>query len=153
MDSLINKRLDKVYCRIKPSNTHGVGIFAIRDIPEGTNPFADSYIGQDSVLIEKTKIKNKTFSGMIEDYFPTNGNSKCIVPMWPNQIIWTNYINYTDDEKKVNIILDSHGVWRTNKLVKSGEELLEDPSDHFENGNFKVRYVDKYKNDYLNLRN
>jgi len=51
MDKLTLKRLEKVYCRLAPSSVHGVGIFAIKDIPKGINPFADSYIGQDAQLI------------------------------------------------------------------------------------------------------
>jgi len=30
---------DGVYCRLSASPIHGVGVFAIRDIPKGTNPF------------------------------------------------------------------------------------------------------------------
>ncbi|MBI3630928.1 MAG: SET domain-containing protein [Candidatus Sungbacteria bacterium] len=28
-----------IYCRLQPSGLHGIGIFAIRDIPKGTDPF------------------------------------------------------------------------------------------------------------------
>jgi hypothetical protein len=153
MEKLAIKRLENtVYCRLGVSTVHGVGIFAIKEIPKGVNPFADSYIGQDAVLIHKNKIKNENISKLLEDYFPTNGNENCIIPLFPNQPIWTNYLNYTSDPEKVNIFLDSTGVWKTTKTIPLGEELLEDPQDHFINGDFKVRYVDRLKNDYLNLR-
>ncbi len=32
-------RLHKTYCRLRPSAIEGVGVFAIRDIPKGVNPF------------------------------------------------------------------------------------------------------------------
>jgi hypothetical protein len=32
---------DQVYCRLRPSPLHGVGVFAIRKIPAGLCPFAD----------------------------------------------------------------------------------------------------------------
>ena len=153
MESLALRRLEKVYCRLAPSKVHGIGIFAIKEIPEGTNPFVDSYIGQDAQLIHKNKIKNNEIAKLLEDYFPTNGNEKCILPLFPNQPILTNYINYTSVADKVNILLDSNGMWRTTRRILIGEELLENPQDHFENGTFKVRQLDKYKNDYLNLRN
>ena len=44
----INKRkrllgnLKNTYCRLKPSNIEGVGVFAIRDIPQGVNPLPES---------------------------------------------------------------------------------------------------------------
>jgi hypothetical protein len=152
MEKIILKRLDKVYCRIGVSSTHGVGIIAVRDIPKGTNPFADSYIGQDSVLINKKKVSNENIKKMLEDYFPTNENPDFIIPSYPNQIIWTNYLNYTSSEK-ANIILDDYGKWTTITDIKAGEELLEDPSHHFNSdGSFKSRTLNKNKNDYLNLR-
>lgn len=36
---LIKDLEENVCCRIKPSPVHGVGVFAIRDIPKGTDPF------------------------------------------------------------------------------------------------------------------
>ena len=36
---LLNNLKNDIYCRIKPSKKPGVGLFAIRDIPENTNPF------------------------------------------------------------------------------------------------------------------
>ena len=153
MEKLILKRLDKVYIRIGVSKVHGVGLIAIKEIPKGVNPFSDTYIGQDAQLIEKTKIKNENIKKMLEDYYPTNGNDKFIIPMYPNQPVWTNYLNYTSDDSKVNIFLDSSGSWRTTRIIYVGEELLENPMHHFNaDGSFKVRMVSKDKNDYLNLR-
>lgn len=37
-DALLD-RLHKTYCRLRPSAIEGVGVFAIRDIPKGINPF------------------------------------------------------------------------------------------------------------------
>lgn len=36
---LLKHLQDGVYCRLSVSRIHGVGVFAIRDIPKGTNPF------------------------------------------------------------------------------------------------------------------
>lgn len=36
---LIENLFNKTYCRIQPSKKHGVGVFAIKEIPEGVNPF------------------------------------------------------------------------------------------------------------------
>ena len=35
-------QLKNTYCRLKPSKIEGVGVFAIRDIPEGVNPFGEA---------------------------------------------------------------------------------------------------------------
>ena len=40
---LREQRLKRVlrdcYCRLQPSKIHGIGVFAVRDIPKGRNPF------------------------------------------------------------------------------------------------------------------
>jgi SET domain-containing protein len=46
---------DRVYTRIKPSNIHGVGVFAIRPIPKGTSIFP--YDNSPIVWIKNDKIK------------------------------------------------------------------------------------------------
>ena len=130
-DSLCIKKLDKrVWCRLKPSSVHGVGIFAIKDIPRGTDPFVDSYMGDQFSLIDKKKLTSLSpeIKQMLEDYWPTNKNKEAIVPLYPNTLVWTNYLNYTDDERKVNIHLNDQGKWETLREIKEGEELLENPS-------------------------
>ena len=36
---LLNRVLRNCYCRLQPSNIHGIGVFAVSDIPKGRNPF------------------------------------------------------------------------------------------------------------------
>jgi len=36
---LVREVLADCYCRLQPSAIHGIGVFAIRDIPRGKNPF------------------------------------------------------------------------------------------------------------------
>ena len=154
-DLLATKKLSThVWCRLGVSNVHGVGIFALKDIPKGTDPFIDSYMGDEFCLIHKNKIENlpEEIKTMLEDYWPTNGNSKAIVPMFPNALVWTNYLNYTKDDNKVNIYLNDEGKWETTKDIKKGEELLENPQHHFNSdGSFKIRQITK-KN-YLSFKN
>lgn len=121
---LILKRLSQVYCRLAPSPIHGVGVFAIKDIPKGTNPFNNSYMAQEAILINKNKLEDfgPEILSLLHDYHPSTNQQ--IVSNFPNQLIWTNYINYTDNP---NIELMSNGEWMTLKDIKKGEELLEDP--------------------------
>ena len=39
-----------VYCRLRQSSVHGIGVFAIRDIPRDTNPFAGARVEQWSAI-------------------------------------------------------------------------------------------------------
>jgi hypothetical protein len=36
---LLSRVLRECYCRLQPSKIHGIGVFAVRDIPKGRNPF------------------------------------------------------------------------------------------------------------------
>lgn len=150
----IKKLRNHVWCRLGVSSIHGVGIFAIKDIPKGTDPFADSYMGDEFCLVNKKKLSDipEELTKMIEDYWPTNGNSRAILPVYPNALVWTNYLNYTQDDDKVNIHLNDNGQWETTKDIKKGEELLENPQHHFDSrGDFKIRQVTHRH--YLSFKN
>jgi len=36
---LLRRVLNHCYCRLQPSSIHGIGVFAVRDIPRRKNPF------------------------------------------------------------------------------------------------------------------
>jgi len=36
---LLRRVLADCYCQLQPSPIHGIGVFAIRDVPKGRNPF------------------------------------------------------------------------------------------------------------------
>jgi len=126
-EKLILKRLEKVYCRIAPSQIHGVGVFAIRDIPNDINPFNNSFMAQEAIVVNKNKIKDlgPEILSLLHDQHPTSDPNEQIVSNFPNQLIWTNYINYTNNP---NIELMTNGEWKTLRDIKKGEELLEDPN-------------------------
>ena len=147
------KRLDNVYCKLKPSPIHGVGIFAIKDIPENINPFKDSYLGQDGITLDKNDILYKNLEDekkkLLEDYHPTNKSNIQYISGYPNQLIWTNYLNYIYDDR-ANMKLLENGEWITTKKINKGEELLENPNDLFnEDGTHKIYKVKK--NTYRNI--
>ena len=129
-EKMILKRLDRVYCKLKPSPVHGIGIFSIKTIPSGINPFKDSYMAQEAIVLPKKKIKEE-YKTLLNDYHPSRDNNQ-VVSNWPNQIIWTNYLNYSEEP---NIELMTNGEWLTLRIIEKGEELLEDPSRLFDSEN------------------
>jgi hypothetical protein len=123
-EKLILKRLDEVYCRLMPSPIHGIGVFSIKQIPIGTSLFKGSYMAQEAIVVNKHKIKEKEILRMLHDYHPTSDDKLQIVSNFPNSLIWSNYINYSDVP---NIELMTNGEWKTLRQIEKGEELLEDP--------------------------
>ena len=142
-EKLIFKRLERVYCRLQPSPLHGVGIFAIRKINKGSNPFRDSYMAQGAILVNKNRV-NEVYEKLLEDYHPSEpSGSQRILSDYPNQPIWTNYLNYVNEGNEPNIQLMQDGEWRVLRDIEVGEELLEDPKRLFNSDgshkSFKLR--------------
>jgi SET domain-containing protein len=127
-EKLILNRLDRIYCKLAPSKIHGIGVFAIKPIFKGINPFKDSYIAQDAILVNKSKIKDEIIKSLLNDYHPNDDNNDQIISSFPNQPLWTNYINYSDNP---NIELMENGEWETIRQINIGEELLENPKSFF----------------------
>lgn len=135
-EKLILKRLNKVYCKLGPSSIHGVGVFAIRDIPIGINPFKDSYMAQEGIMISKNKIPPE-YKDLLEAYHPSDkNNNDRFISNFPNELMWTNYINYSETP---NIELMTNGEWRTLRYIQTNEELVEDPKNLFNaDGSHKI---------------
>ena len=81
---LLENLKNNVYCRIKKSKVHGVGVFAIKDIPININPFENT-IGcddKDVVILNESDITylNKGVKKMIDSFYhETNG--QYIIPV------------------------------------------------------------------------
>jgi len=139
---LILGRLNYLKIRIQPSKIHGVGLFAIEDIPENSNPFLFSYMGMDGYLFKKNELKkiSKEKLEMLQAYYPPDINGNQYIPGFPSTLILTNYLNF--DEVNPNIELKEDGNWRTLRNIKKGEELLENPTKLFnKDGIHKIFYT------------
>jgi len=104
-----------VWCRIKTSAIHGVGVFAIRDIPEGTK------IWQWDVLFHKISIDElddlvPEVRELILDLFPLDSGDNHVT-FSPNIIMLQALMNHAD---KPNTL------WNTAiKPIKKYEEVTE----------------------------
>jgi hypothetical protein len=114
-----------VYCRLKPSK-HGIGVFAIRDIPINTDPFKGCMPNSDFVAIPKKiihKLKNPV-KEMVKDFCPLQ-DGEYWFPTTGLQAIDKSY--YLNHSKKPNMkTQDSGENFITSRNIKAGEELLVD---------------------------
>lgn len=118
------KSLDNVYCRLKQSK-YGVGVFAIRDIPKGTNPFIGCYNGE-FIPIEKDIIDKLSdpIKEMIIDFCPFEDN-KYYVPEDGLQSIDISF--YLNHSKEPNMQEDEGGLnFFSARNIMAGEELTVD---------------------------
>ena len=129
--SLIFNLENDVYCRIKPSKKHGVGVFAIKDIPKGVEPFkltGVKYYNGRVLNIKKDDIDKLDFGvkKIIEDFYHEEDGKYGIPYRGPNGNDISYYMN---SSKKPNIGFksikkSSMVVFETIRKIKKGEELF-----------------------------
>jgi len=108
-----------VFVRLKPSRLHGIGVFAIRDIPKETYVFRGD--GDEMVWVKAsvTKRLDKEVKKLYRDFCVLrDGNYGCprnfnlLTPAW--------YINHS---AKPNLAADENLDFYSTRRIKTGEEL------------------------------
>jgi len=96
---LLNRVLRDCFCRLQPSNIHGIGVFAVREIPKGRNPFKmiPKYgdIGYVRITDDELAALPPRLSKLIRDLFiPTDGEMH-IPNHGMNLINLNSYLNHS----------------------------------------------------------
>ena len=96
---LLNRVLRDCYCRLQPSQIHGIGVFAVRDIPKGKNPFRTlpkyADFGYVRITEDELDALPSKLSQLIRELFlPTGG--KMHIPNYGTNVIRLNcYLNHS----------------------------------------------------------
>lgn len=119
------RNLQSTYCRLAPSRISGVGVFAIRDIPDGIDPFQ---FGNQTKWVEfaEDDFKNmdKEIRKMISDFFVYEKDGKVYVPENGfNKLDMGFYLNSSD---KPNMATKDGNRFYALRKIKKGEELSVD---------------------------
>lgn len=114
--------LRNTYCRLKLSK-HGIGVFAIRDIPKDTNPYLNCRKVR-WLKFKKTEIAAlpKEIQYMIEEYYGHDGEYNYI----PYHGLNGNDISfYHNHSQHPNIATPDNGqTFITSREIEKGEELF-----------------------------
>jgi len=120
---------DNVYARIKPSPIHGVGIFAILDIPKGTDVFRGEIRRFVEIPAKEVEGADPELKKIYDDFCGRNGkNYSC--PDSFNNLTPSWYLNHSKTE--ANSVCDEKGRIITLRDIKKGEELILDYSKYEE---------------------
>lgn len=127
---------ESIYARLGVSSIHGVGVFAIKDIPKDTNIFSNDQM--EVSWFEKDAINELKLEPELQKLYsdfcilkngkygaPTNFNS--MTPGW--------YINEPINKNEGNVYPDSEYNFFAKRDIKKGEELTVEYSlfsEHFE---------------------
>ena len=137
---MINHLKNDIYCRLAPSTINGIGVFAIRDIPKGTNPFKTLNPNKDDIItitpneLKKEGINENTIK-LCKDVFGGFEPRECdIYHYGPNDINIMFYMNHSTNNN-IDVIELNNSVYYgfiTNRDIKTGEELFIN-YDHYNN--------------------
>ena len=126
----ILKNLANTYCRIKFSRLSGVGVFAIRDISSGINPFTGAK-NQKWIKFRVSELKglDGEIFRMVDDFFVIEEDSTIYIPETGlNGIDISFFVNHS---KNHNLkYLENSQNFMTIKKIKKGQELTADYSSY-----------------------
>jgi SET domain-containing protein len=115
---------DKVWARLGPSPIHGIGVFAIRPIPAGTNIFESDSIGL--VWVAKTALAQATATAaqraFYED-FAIDGGEHFGCPVDFNHLTPGWYLNQPAPGQDSNVDSDAALNFTARRDIAEGEEL------------------------------
>ena len=132
----ILEKLANTYCRLKPSPAEGVGVFAIRDIPENTNPFLGVKAPEwQEFNLSELQHLDKEILKMIDDFNVIEKDGTVLVPECAlNGMDLSFFLNNSESPNMKTI--DEGFTFIASREIKKSEELTVAYST----------YDDKYKN-------
>jgi SpoVK/Ycf46/Vps4 family AAA+-type ATPase len=127
---LIEHLMNDIYCRIGVSKVAGVGVIAIKDIPNGIDPFKNLSSRKEKIIIlNKNDLQgiDKNVKKVLRDFFDSNNSNEFhILSEGPNFINISYYLNHSNNPN-IDIVEDNKSDYfgfRTNRIIKKGEELF-----------------------------
>ena len=119
----ILKNLENTYCRIRTSKINGVGVFAIKDIPKGINPFNKAKAqGWQKFKISELRFLDKEVFKMVEAFFTIQKDNTIYIPKGGLNEMNISYI--MNDSFKPNVKMAKDEVnFTTLRKINKGVEL------------------------------
>ena len=121
-----------VYTRLKVSD-HGVGVFAIKDIPANTNIFKNDNTKMKWIAQSEVEKLEPELKKLYDDFCVVKDN-KFGCPVSFNQLTVGWYLN--NDTNNPNVVCDKNYDFYSLKEIKMGEELTVDYSKYSDD--FKI---------------
>jgi SET domain-containing protein len=118
------RELEDTWCRLAPSPVHGIGVFAIRDIPTGTNPFSVGMEEWTPLSLEEVRSLPRAVQELIDCYCCIR-NGHFIVPKYGFKF-W-DMVHFINHSLQPNVeSCDGGAFFRTIRDIRAGEEILID---------------------------
>lgn len=119
----IIKNLKNTYCRLKPSKIEGVGVFALRNIPKGINPFGGTKKQiWHKFQISELKILGGEILSLIDSFFVVHKDGTVYIPDSGLNGMDISYFLNNSEEASIKTIDDGEN-FITLRKIKKNEEL------------------------------
>ena len=124
-ESLLKDLNNHTYVMIKPSPLHGIGVFAIRDIPKGTKNIFSQGVGEwIKLTLAEVESLPKNTRDLVENHCLFDEQFYFVPDYGFKLVDLVIYLNHSDTP---NIISINEGEYfETITDIKEGEELLVD---------------------------
>lgn len=127
-DEVVEHLRSDVFVRLRPSPLHGIGVFAVRDIPAGVDPFQERKLGLSliKVPIEAVMLDAsipEPVKGLVADLCSDRDGMINIPRCGLNGVMVLYYMNRSNDP---NMEVDENYFFRSSRLIEAGEELTID---------------------------
>jgi len=134
---------NQTYCRVQPSETHGVGVFAVKDIPSGVCPWftPNHHFLGGTVRFTSHEI-SKLDDGVRQillDYNLLSKRGLFVHPCELEVLHITQFLNASSDPN-LNLDMEREDTFKTIKEIKSGEELTVDYQKDLEETEWSYNY-------------
>ncbi len=124
---LVRRVLADCYCSLQPSPIHGIGVFAIRDIPRGRNPFAtmQRYSRPGYMRISDAELAALPggLAQLIRRLFVPTDGAMWLPTSGTNIVYLFAYLNHSATP---NLRTDDGFHFFTRRRIRCGEELTVD---------------------------
>jgi SET domain-containing protein len=122
----------RCFARLRPSPIHGIGVFAIRDIPAGTNIFSDDSSEMEWVDAKDVARTSGEIRRLYHD-FCVRQVGKYGGPKGFNNLTVSWYLNEPTPGNAPNVVCRGDFDFFAARDIEAGEELTVDYSTYSEN--------------------
>jgi len=124
-ETLLNDLMHDTYVMIKPSPLHGIGVFAIRDIPKGTRNIFSKGVGEwIKLTIAEVEALPKHSKDLVENHCLFDEDYYYVPDYGFKLVDLVIYLNHSDIPNVVSINEGEYFEAITD--IEAGEELLVD---------------------------
>ncbi len=140
---VLHRLKTRAFCRVQPSKAHGVGVFAVKDIPINICPWDSPHhhLTKGTCLYSNEELEelDEPIRKMLYDY---NLKSKEGLLLYPYELEVMHITQFLNASKEPNLdfLVKKDGEFITNREIKAGEELTVDYQKDLKQTEFSYNY-------------